>query len=150
MKKIRLQEARVNLAFVINCVRKTRDRTWSLFGLVIALELYFSHAILNENYSDIQLVLFCMTSLLVIITMVAGHKAIFPSVMRDMGVQPERSSDLNIDDILHTYQISINKNGQVLDEQVKAYKRCVYILYVYLILSILVKFISAIEGSPLQ
>jgi hypothetical protein len=135
MKEIRLQEARISMEFLINSIRQTRDKSWQLFGIIIAIEAYFSQALLNSNCSANQLLMFILTSILCVVIAMVGNKAIFPNGLRAQGIEPNNSSDMKSIDILHTYQIGINENAKVLSDQVKAFKRSVYIFYGYLILS---------------
>jgi len=129
----RIEEARLSLDFLITGIRSTRDKSWQLFGVIIAIEAYFSQSVISKNYNGIELYLFVLTSALCVIIALIGNKAIFPNGMRATGIEPSKSDGFENEDILNTYQVSITANTEVLKAQVDSFKNCVYIFYAFLL-----------------
>lgn len=139
--KLKLSEAKDYLMHIDMSIKETRNKVFYLIGFVFALLGYLSTDLIDKIYLSPLTVLFYITaSFLMIILYVARH-SMFPKGYRLNGIIPESFDKIDngelSDNIIYTYQCSIDNNLVILKDISNGYKSAFKALFIYLLVSLL-------------
>ena len=139
--EIKLSEAKDLLIHINDSIRETRNRIFFLIVLILSTIGFCVEDILNAAYLTTKSIMLYSAVLLGCYVIFQCRRAITPLELRFNGISPKsfdkitnKVRDYTHQNLLHTYQRSIEINGDHLKMIAKAYNRAFYALLIWLFL----------------
>ncbi|AMS25718.1 hypothetical protein AEM51_00535 [Bacteroidetes bacterium UKL13-3] len=123
-----LTEAKEQLKHINSSIKETRSKIYFLQGILIAVVGYLLNDIFKEDYFSLKSNMLYVTIPFMIFIIYSCRHAIVPLSLRFEGMSPngfksiiEQEDTLTHENVLNTYQVSIETNGRHLTVMSKGY-----------------------------
>lgn len=136
-----LAEAKDQLKHINSSIQETRSKIYFLIGLFFAIIGYFSEDFFLLKFDTFKSVILIFTIPFFVLILVFCKESIVPLKLRFDGFRPDNfkkaikeDDEQTQENILFTYQVSIDTNGTHLTKLAKGYNRAFKTLLLWLFL----------------
>lgn len=138
---LKLNESKDLLNHINDSIRETRNRLYFIIALMFAIFGYLVDDVLNSDYNSTKSILLYSLILFMLFIAWQCRKAITPLKLRFNGMSPSNFDKISSNEwkqtkinLFHTYQRSIEVNGEHLKMISKSYNKAYYAILIWILL----------------